>query len=220
LTPNNAAEERAEPCGRVIAVAPDGRIIFPWSRRPGESHQAFDAFVAYRDTRIRGVRSIRRAARRLGKSRQLCERWSRRWSWVARCERFDLAVDRLRQAWALAEITERAAQAARASEAVRYVAIQGGRDALARFLSDENFMLYAGLVLPLEDLVGLVGAEGPPLLKGWAEGGRNSTETQERPDPSLGGGLGGRTADVKQVHTSGFGNRAKQKPEEHDDRVP
>ena len=174
MTKNRADQERAEASSRVINVAPDGRIIWPWTRRPGESRQAFEAFVTYRDTRIRGVRSIRRTARRLGKSRQLCERWSRRWSWVARCERFDLAVDRLRQARALAEITERAAQAARASEATRYIAVQGGRDELARLLSDEDFMLYAALVLSLDDLVGLVGAEGPPLP---GELGGTGTET-------------------------------------------
>ena len=182
-----------EASGRVINVSPDGRIIWPWTRRPGEAHQAFEAFVAYRDARIRSARSIRRTARQLGKSRQLCERWSRRWSWVVRCERFDLAVDRLRQAWALAEIIERAAQAARASETIRYIAIQGGRDELARLLSDEDFMLYAALVLPLEELVELVGAERPPLSEGWAVVRRNSTEKRECPDSSLGGGLGGRT---------------------------
>jgi hypothetical protein len=212
LTPNRAAEERAA-SGRIINVASDGRIVWPWTRQPGESHKAFEAFVTYRDTRIRGVRSIRRTARRLGKSRQLCERWSRRWSWVARCELFDRAVDRLRQARALAEITERAAQAARACEATRYIVIQGGRDELDRLLSDEDFMLYAGLVLPLEDLMGLVGAEGPPLPEGWAEGSGNSTETGERPDPSLGRGLGGRTAGTER-------NRVKRKSKERDDRVP
>jgi len=197
----------------------DGRIAWPWRRQPGESHQVFAAFELYRDGAIRGRRSIRKTAGKLGKSRQLLERWSVKWRWVERCDRFDLAVDRLRQGRALAEITERAAQAARASEAVRYIAVQGGRDELARLMSDKDFLLYAALVLPLEDLVGLVGAEGPPLPEGWAEGGRNSTEIRERPDPSLGGGLGVRTAGAEPVHISGVGNRVKQKSEERDDRV-
>jgi len=128
-----------------MSVAPDGRLICPWSRQPGESQQAFAAFSTYLDIEIRGVRSIRTAALRLGKSRQLCERWSRRWSWVARCARYDFARDRLRQARTLAEIEEQARRAA-----------QGERDGLDGLFSDGDFLLYAALVLPLEDLIGLL----------------------------------------------------------------
>jgi hypothetical protein len=156
---------------RVMAVTSAGRVVWPWRRQPGESRQAFAAFEVYRDEAIRGVRSIRRTANKLGKSRQLLERWSARWQWAARCDRFDFALDRLRQARTLAEIQEQAAHAARACESAGYIAVQGVRDELDRLMSDEDFSLYAGLVLPLEDLVGLVGAEGPPLPEGWAEGG-------------------------------------------------
>src|SRR5215210_8311203 len=99
-----------------MSVASDGRLIYPWTRQPGETHKAYEGFRAYLDTEVRGCHSIRTAALRLGRSRQLLERWSRRWSWVARCERFDRAVDRLRQARTLAEIEEQARRA-----------VQGGR---------------------------------------------------------------------------------------------
>jgi len=140
---------------RVLGASRDGRVVCPWSRQSGESRQAFAAFETYRNGAIRGGRrSIRRTADESGRSRQLLERWSRRWSWVERCEHYDFALDRLRQARTLAEIQEQARQAALAT-------FQGSREELARVI-DGDFLLCAALMLPLEDLAGLVGPEGAP----------------------------------------------------------
>jgi hypothetical protein len=137
----------------LIAVAPDGRIVMPWSRQQGESRQAFAAFRTYLEAEGRRTRSIRATANVLGKSRQLLERWSAQWRWVERCGRYDFALDRLRTARYFA------AALAEAEERARLDAL-GATEALAHLLTDEDFMLYAALALPLDDLVALVGPEG------------------------------------------------------------
>jgi hypothetical protein len=162
---------------RAMSIGRDGRLIFPWSRQPGESHQAFEAFETYRDGALGGTRSIRGTAEALGKRRQLLERWSARWRWVERCEHYDTALARLRQARTLAEVEEQARRAAEASEAARYIDVQGGTDELGRLTSDRDFLLCAGLRLDLDELAGLVGsvAEGVPL-EGVSGVGQISTD--------------------------------------------
>ena len=54
---------------------------------PGESDQAFAAFTVYRDMGM--SRSLAKCSRKLGKSKTLCERWSRRWGWARRVAEFD-----------------------------------------------------------------------------------------------------------------------------------
>lgn len=144
---------------KVLSVTPDGRLVLPWCRQQGESRLAFAAFELYRDGAARGARSIRGVARELGKSRQLLERWSVRWRWVERCERYDSALDRLRVARRFAEAEERARLLTR-----------GGPDEIDRLLADGEFMLYAALVQPLDDLVGLVGGEVGSSLDPTTEG--------------------------------------------------
>ncbi len=150
-------------------MRPDGRIAWPWRRQPGESRQAFAAFEVYRDGAIRGVRSIRRTAEELGKSRQLLERWSVRWRWVERCDKYDLAEGRLRVAQEVAEISVRARLEVLAEEAARSLALH------------EDFRA-AALMLPLPDLAELLGQEA------WL-GGMGPAPTPNRgnaPDPRLG----------------------------------
>lgn len=154
---------------RERLVMSDGRISWPWRRQPGESRQAFAAFEVYRDGATRGARSIRRSARKLGKSRQLLERWSVRWRWVERCDKYDFAVHRLRWARHAEEVAERAAQEAREREAARF----------APFYED---LRAAALVLPLGDLMELLRWEG------LGEGGTETTPIRgDAPDPRLGG---------------------------------
>jgi len=63
----------------------------PWERQPGESLQAWRAFVAYRDMRNR---SLVKVAEQLGESRQLMDRWSSRHQWVARVSAWETEQDR------------------------------------------------------------------------------------------------------------------------------
>jgi hypothetical protein len=179
MTPNRAAQERAEASGRVLSVAADGRIILPWSRQLGESHQAFEAFEVYRASVVRGRRSIRGTAAKLGKSRQLLERWSVRWRWGARCEQFDRAVARLRLARHMAEISEQAVQLAQVRETTSYTAVRRALAELDKLLSDRDFMLSAALTLPLEDLVNLVGGPSVPLPGGLGKRGAETALKHE-----------------------------------------
>jgi hypothetical protein len=57
-----------------------------WNRLPGESEEAFGAWVLYRD--MEPPRSLRRVGEELGKSETLMERWSSRWRWVRRLEAY------------------------------------------------------------------------------------------------------------------------------------
>ena len=57
-----------------------------WERQKGESHEAFDAWIAYRDSE---KRSQRATAAKLGKSSTLLSRWASRWSWEERDRAWD-----------------------------------------------------------------------------------------------------------------------------------
>ena len=65
-----------------------------WERQKGESVQAYDAFVTYRD--MGSSRSGAKVGQELGKSKTLVERWSSRWEWVWRCEQYDTAMEQQR----------------------------------------------------------------------------------------------------------------------------
>ena len=64
----------------------------PWGKQKGESRQAFEAFVCYRD--MGPDRSQEKVAEKLGKSTQLMSRWSSRWNWVERAGMWDEELDR------------------------------------------------------------------------------------------------------------------------------
>lgn len=59
----------------------------PWLRQRGETHKAYEAFKIYCE--LGSGRSQRLVAERLGKSEQICSRWSARWSWVERSRQYD-----------------------------------------------------------------------------------------------------------------------------------
>lgn len=62
-----------------------------WERQKGESAQAYEAFVIYRDLGLE--RSLSKVAQQLDKSRTLMGRWSGDWNWVERCRAWDNAKD-------------------------------------------------------------------------------------------------------------------------------
>ena len=73
-----------------------------WDRQKHETQKAFAAFVVYRD--LGPDRSQEKAAAELGKSRQLLNKWSVKWSWVTRARDYDDHLDALRQKAAADEI--------------------------------------------------------------------------------------------------------------------
>jgi hypothetical protein len=130
----------------------------------------------------------------------LLERWSVRWRWGARCEQFDRAVARLRLARHMAEISEQATQLAKVQDTASYIAIRRALYELEKLLSSEDFLLSAALMLPLEDLVELVGGPSVPLPRGL---GKRGTETAPKREsaPTRGWAEGG--AGVRRAATSG-----------------
>lgn len=63
-----------------------------WERQPGESEEAYGAFVRYRNI-PRGERSQAKVAQELGKTTQLMSRWSSAWHWVTRVMAWDRKQD-------------------------------------------------------------------------------------------------------------------------------
>jgi hypothetical protein len=60
-----------------------------WDRLPGESSEAFAHFCLYRDMGVtRSLRQVPNLAGCTSVRRQL-SRWSSKWRWVERCERYD-----------------------------------------------------------------------------------------------------------------------------------
>jgi hypothetical protein len=66
-----------------------------WERQSGESTQAFEAFVTYRD--LGDDRSHAMVAQQLGKSKTMIDRWGKRWGWQARIVAYDNYVDEKRR---------------------------------------------------------------------------------------------------------------------------
>ena len=65
----------------------------PWERQVGETARAYEAFSEYRD--MGADRSLAKVGQKLGKSKAQMEKWSKKYSWVARAEAWDIEEDRL-----------------------------------------------------------------------------------------------------------------------------
>ncbi len=63
----------------------------PWERQKGESVQAFEAFVIYRN--MGQERSLKAVAQQLSKSLPLIKRWSREKEWQERVRAYDNDLD-------------------------------------------------------------------------------------------------------------------------------
>ena len=72
-----------------------GRRPEDWERQPGESEEAFSAFVVYRDQEP--PRSIRRACEEDGRTETLFSRWSHTHKWVPRVAAWDREKDRVKR---------------------------------------------------------------------------------------------------------------------------
>lgn len=80
----------------------------PWERQKGESAQAFEAFVTYRD--MGTERSITKVVQELNKTRALIGRWSSQWEWKERVRAYDNELEKEARKKAVADrkaMTER-----------------------------------------------------------------------------------------------------------------
>lgn len=80
----------------------------PWERQKGESAQAYEAFVTYRD--MGSERSLQAVSQRLSKSLPLIKRWSREKNWVERVRAYDNELEKEARAKAVKDrkaMTER-----------------------------------------------------------------------------------------------------------------
>jgi hypothetical protein len=102
----------------------------PWERLPGEPAGAFDIFVAYR-SQLPGHRSLRNAAKDMGKSARRLNTLSSQWHWQERVKLWDRYLDKQRQAVAIQdaqEMVQRHAALSRAILAVVADAVLGNED--------------------------------------------------------------------------------------------
>lgn len=67
--------------------------VQPWERQEGETARAYEGFSEYRD--MGAERSLAKVGQKLGKSKAQMEKWSKKYSWVARAEAWDIEQDRL-----------------------------------------------------------------------------------------------------------------------------
>lgn len=128
----------------------------PGDQQKGETAPAFQAFRTYLE--MGPNRSLAKASQRLGKSKTLLDRWSRRWSWVERCRAWEaLAVTVADEAHldAIAARSRRQAEIAQlhgeatalvAREVVRRVANAGqGEDPFSDVDTDELLRIEASM---------------------------------------------------------------------------
>ena len=92
-----------------------------YERQKSESDEAFVAFTTYRDMEDRSQRAV---AARLGKSHQLMDRWSARWSWVERVNAWDRELDRQKLKVLAKSRTEMVERHAKSAKALQFKAIE------------------------------------------------------------------------------------------------
>jgi hypothetical protein len=70
----------------------NAKNLHPWEQQEGESVQAYEAFRTY--LALHSRRSLVAAARKIGKSTTLLERWSARWAWPDRVDAWHRVLQR------------------------------------------------------------------------------------------------------------------------------
>jgi hypothetical protein len=92
-----------------------------YERQPKEGDEAFQAFALYRDMEHRSHVAM---GQKLGKSHQLMDRWSARWSWVERVNAWDRELDRQKLKALSKSRTEMAKRHAKQAVAIQFKAIE------------------------------------------------------------------------------------------------
>jgi len=116
-----------------------------WHRRPDESTKAFHAFMLYRDM-LPKSRSLQKVCQKIGKTPSYVtylQKWSSRYSWVARATAHDDHLAQVRTEAQEAAIIDMADRQAREGMALQTVGIR-------RFL-DERGVVRADIVQEMKD---------------------------------------------------------------------
>ena len=144
---------------------PEPEAALPWERQKGETPQAFEAFSIYRD--MGSSRSTAKVGRKLGKSKNLMDRWSSRWEWVERARAYDNDLERQERAEAAKDLKE----ARKRQRKTGYFMQKKATEALDRLNVED---LDANAIIRLIEEAGFLQPTGTPARSGQqgaADGG-------------------------------------------------
>ena len=109
-----------------------------WERQPGESSKAYRHFCLYRD--MGASRSLRKLAKdgKCGAEVRQLERWSTRWRWVERCQKYEDYLDYRNQMQQEKERQEMRNRHAKMGMLAQSVAVRKLEKAVDRIEQDEE----------------------------------------------------------------------------------
>jgi hypothetical protein len=120
----------------------------PYTRRPGESRQAFAAARHYFE--LGRTRSTARCAQDFGKSKRLMDGWSAKWRWVDRAEAYDAYQDALFDREMAAERQDAARRHIRISQLAQSKVVEGMRGLDAARLSPADLTRLLDIATKVE----------------------------------------------------------------------
>jgi hypothetical protein len=149
-----------------------------WQRQPGETASAHQAFLAYRA--VGPDRTLRVAARRLGKSLSLLKRWSAGHDWVSRAEAWD-AQEREQAKQEARSVRERAyRRRVEYAEQLEKVAMAGLRSLMVRDPESGQARFIKGLKpSEIADLIQVACRLLPPAIAERPDGDQRSEAEEE-----------------------------------------
>lgn len=119
-----------------------------WERQKGESAQAYEAFVLYRD--LGAERSHVKVAQQLGKSTALISRWSSRWNWVERCRAWENARDEQARRAALQKYKDMNARHIKIALQLQQKALRAMEELPDEALSPKDIMTFIDKAIAIE----------------------------------------------------------------------
>ena len=121
-----------------------------WERQQGESPQAYEAFVIYRD--LGAERSIRAVSQKLAKSKTIIDRWSRTNKWVDRCRAYDNHLDEKARQQALKKYKDMNARHIRIALQMQEKALRTMEELPDEALSPKDVMSFLKESLAIEKM--------------------------------------------------------------------
>lgn len=122
----------------------------PWERQHGESTQAYEAFVAYRDMETK--RSLRAVGQQLGKSKTLIERWNKAWNWQERVRAYENELDKMFREKAIKERKKMIVRHIDIAMQLQRAALTALKDLNVEKMSVEEIRQYLKMATDLERL--------------------------------------------------------------------